>query len=127
MTSNNSSSNLSKTSSQVVVTYEMLLGDLPRLRRLVEVFRESQWEALEEWLQAERQQHLEASVEIDDDEVASRHRVIARWLKHFLTVTKESVIDSAKAKVVGDGEVSDNPYVETSSNIDIEQDINSTI
>ena len=102
------------------VTYEMLLGELPKLRQLVEVFRENQWEALEEWLQAERQWHLEGSVDTDDEEVARQHRVVARWLKHFLSVVKESLIDATKAKPPSEDESDSSPYVEESSNIDFE-------
>jgi hypothetical protein len=58
---------------------------------------------------------------VDDVEVARQHRVVARWLKHFLTTTKEYVIDSSKAKVApNSGNNSDNDYVETSSNVDNE-------
>ena len=66
----------------------------------------------------ERQAHLEASVELDGDD-ALYHKVIARWLKYFLTVTKDAVIEASKARPVveGDGE---NDYMETSSNIDLE-------
>ena len=102
------------------MTYEMLLGELPKLRQLVEVFRDSQWEALEEWLQAERQEHLERSVDVDDEEVARQHRVVARWLKHFLSTVKESLVDAAKAKPPSTDESDDSPYVERSSNIDSE-------
>ena len=44
------------------------------------------------WLQAERQAHLESAVDSDDPGEREGHRVVARWLKHFLTVTKEELI-----------------------------------
>lgn len=68
----------------------------------------------------ERQAHLEASVELDGDD-ALYHKVIARWLKYFLTVTKEAVVEASKAKAVPTvDEDGGNPYMETSSGIDLE-------
>ena len=67
----------------------------------------------------ERQAHLEASVELDGDE-ALYHKVIARWLKYFLTVTKEAVVEASKAKAVPTDDDGGNPYMETSSAIDME-------
>ena len=75
--------------------------------------------AVEEWLLVERQAHLEASVELDGDD-ALYHKVIARWLKYFITVTKEAVIEASKAKPVVDVDEGESPYMETSSNIDLE-------
>jgi len=66
----------------------------------------------------ERQAHLEASVELDGEN-ALYHKVIAKWLKYFLTTTKESVIEASKARPVVDKD-SENDYMETSSNIDLE-------
>ena len=67
----------------------------------------------------ERQAHLEASVELDGDD-ALYHKVIARWLKYFLTVTKDAVIEASKAKPVTDEDDGENPYMETSSAVDLE-------
>jgi hypothetical protein len=60
---------------------------------------------------------LEHSVEVDDEKVASQHRTVARWLKHFLTQTKETLVESSKAKPPTE-DTGENPYVETSSNVD---------
>jgi hypothetical protein len=60
---------------------------------------------------------LEASVDVDDETVAKQHRVVARWLKNFLGVAKEYMIDSSKTKPLVEEE-GENPYMETSSNID---------
>ena len=120
MTSNSSCSNSTKTRTQAPLTSDKLLGDLQKLRLLVEVLREPQWERLEEWLQVERQEHLEASVDLEDRDKAEYHRTIARWLKHFLGVTKDYVIEASKVKVGSPNETGENPYVETSSAIDEE-------
>ena len=69
----------------------------------------------------ERQAHLEASVELDGDD-ALYHKVIARWLKYFLTTTKEHVVEASKAKSPTHDESDDSPYVERSSNLDFEED-----
>jgi len=62
---------------------------------------------------------LEASVELDGED-ALYHKVIARWLKYFLTVTKEAVMEASKAKPVTDEDDGSNPYMETSSAVDLE-------
>jgi hypothetical protein len=68
----------------------------------------------------ERQAHLEASVELDGDD-ALYHKVIARWLKYFLSVTKESIIEASKVKQNGSGDdEGENPYMEVSSGVDLE-------
>lgn len=41
----------------------------------------------------ERQEHLEASADSDDMKKCEEHRVVARWIKHFITVVKQELVD----------------------------------
>ena len=50
------------------------------------------------WFQAERQAHLESAVDSDDPIAREGHGVVARWLKHFLSVTKEELVDLERAE-----------------------------
>ena len=93
MTSNDSSYPSPRTNGQGPMTYERLRNEPARLRKLVWVLGSQAWEDLEVWFQAERQAHLEASVEADDPGEREGHRIIARWLKHFLSIAKEALID----------------------------------
>lgn len=45
----------------------------------------------------ERQAHLEASVDSDDPAQREFHRTIAKWLKNFLTIAKDEVIERDRA------------------------------
>ena len=67
------------------------------MRALVEVFRSNQWEAVEEWLQAERQEHLRELEDSSDTEKMNYHLTIARWLREFLEITKDRIIETANA------------------------------
>lgn len=96
MTTSTHSSSPSETP-KTPVTFEKLLGSQKKLRVLVEVFRGSQWEAVEEWLQAERQEHLRAVEDSSDTDVMNYHLTIARWLREFLGVTKDRIIEVANA------------------------------
>ena len=96
MTTSTHSSSPSETP-KTPVTFEKLLGSQKKLRVLVEVFRGSQWEAVEEWLQAERQEHLMALEDSSDTEKMNYHLTIARWIREFLGVTKDRIIEVANA------------------------------
>lgn len=98
MTSNDTSSASPKTQTQLLVTYEQLLTEPKRLRQVVSVLGSQGWEDLEQWFLAERQAHLEASVDSDDPDAQTGHRVVARWLKHFLTIGKEELVSLERAR-----------------------------
>jgi hypothetical protein len=40
---------------------------------------------------------LESAVDSDDAEERDGHRIVARWLKHFLSITKEELVGLEKA------------------------------
>ena len=94
MTSNDSFSHSPSATTLRPPTYEQLLTEPVRLRRVVQVLRSQGWEELEEWFLAERQEHLERSVDSVDPAEREGHRTVARWLRHFLTVSKEYLMSS---------------------------------
>ena len=97
MTSKDTSSTSPKTNGQIPMTYERLQTESQKLRRVVSVLGSQGWEDLEVWFQAERQAHLESAVDSDDSEERDGHRIVARWLKHFLSITKEELVGLEKA------------------------------
>ncbi len=91
MTSKNTSSPSLTTTRQDPINYEKLLGEPKKLRALVRVLGTDNWADLEQWFLAERQEHLELSVDSDDPGEREAHRVVAKWLKHFLTIAKDEL------------------------------------
>jgi hypothetical protein len=74
-----------------VVTYERLLTEPKKLQAALWVLGSQGWEDLLVWFQAERQEHLEASVDSDDPVHQESHRTIAKWLKSFITQGTEDL------------------------------------
>ena len=91
MTSNDTSSPSLKTTTRDPINYERLLGEPKRLRALVRVLGTDNWADLEQWFLAERQEHLELSVDSDDPGERESHRIIAKWLKHFMSIAKDEL------------------------------------
>ena len=92
MTSKNSSSASPKTNGRELMTYERLQQEPRRLRKVVWALGNQGWEDLEAWFLAERQAHLELAVDSADPTDREGHGVVARWLKHFLSITKEELV-----------------------------------
>jgi len=46
---------------------------------------------MELWLQTERQDHLESLAESEDASERETHRIIAKWIKYFVGVCRESL------------------------------------
>ena len=97
MTLKDTSSVSPKTNGQGPMTYERLQQEPQRLRRVVSALGREGWRDLEVWFQAERQAHLESAVDSADAETRDGHRVVARWLKYFLSIVKEELVDLEKA------------------------------
>jgi len=93
MTSNSSFSSSAKTKPTPSKTLEAWLSDPDSLRRMAAALRLPEWEEMELFLQMERQAHLEESVDSDDPAQREFHRTIAKWLKNFLTIAKNEVIE----------------------------------
>ncbi len=98
MTSNDTSSPSPKTTMRVPTNYEQLLGQPKKLRAVVRTLGTAGWEDLEQWFLAERQEHLERSVDSDNAEDREGHRVVARWLKHFIQVVKVELLATELAE-----------------------------
>ena len=71
------------------------------LGRLRALHSNSLWDSLQDLLQAERLFHLERLSEADTDDEARDHRLIARYLKHFLQVVPEEVESMYQTKKHG--------------------------
>jgi len=97
MTSNSSSSSSARTRMSPAKTLEAWLSDPDSLRRMVAAFRLPEWEEMEQYLLMARQAHLEGLADSDDPEEREAHRIIAKWLKHFLTIAKDEVVERDRA------------------------------
>ncbi len=93
MIPNDSSSHLPTTNSRAPKTLSLLLSDPKKLQEIALVLRSHGWELVEEFLQAERQTHLERAVESDDLDKRQQAVHIARWLKGFLEIVIPNVHD----------------------------------
>ena len=95
MTSKSSSSNSKRATKPASKTQ---LESPESLRRLAAVVKHSQeWAVLEELLQMEQQDNLEASARSDDPDKARDYRAVYRWLDHFLGVVVPSLLDGEAA------------------------------
>ena len=97
MTSNDMSSSSQKTNGQGKMTYDKLLSEPQRLRQVVWLLGSQGWEAMELWLQTERQAHLESFIEEEDPQKREGHRIIAKWITYFLTIAKDYLTDAEYA------------------------------
>lgn len=97
MTSNDSSSALPKTTNPEPPTYERLLGEPQRLHNLAWALASQEWEALAGFLQMERQDRLSLLEDSNDPVEREACRIIAKWIKHFLTTARDYVVDSDEA------------------------------
>ena len=105
MTLKETSSHLPKTPTLEVMTYERLLTEPKKLQAAILVLGTHGWEDLLVWLQAERQEHLERSVDSASAEDREGHRVIARWMKTFITQGTEdlrAMVETELADTAGD-------------------------
>ncbi len=50
-------------------------------------------------------EHLELSADSDDLTEREEHRVIAKWLKHFIGATKDLLVESARQPVDAEPDV----------------------
>lgn len=66
-------------------TLPELLSEPKKLQKLAQVLRTQGWEEVSEVLWAARQEHLERAVESEDNSQRDESRVVARWIKVFLT------------------------------------------
>ena len=98
MTSKPTSSNSPKTNGQEPMTYERLLAEPKKLRQVAYLLGSQGWEAMELWLQAERQVHLESLVDEDDPQKREAHRAIAKWINYFTTTAKDHLEDTDYAQ-----------------------------
>ena len=80
--SNGSSSNSETPKSEVLKTYDLLLGERESLLQQRELVSSRLWDYLRDLWQAERQQHLEALLRTGDE----AHRVIALFIGEWLEV-----------------------------------------
>ena len=97
MTSNDTSLPWQKTTKQDPISYEKLLAEPKRLRAVIRVLGTDNWADLEQWFLAERQEHLERSVDSDDPEARESHRTVAKWLKHFISIVKDELLATEEA------------------------------
>ncbi len=98
MTSNDSSSVSRPTNSQAPMTYERLLVEPAKLHRIAWALKSQEWEALEEFLQMERQARLSRLEDSYDPDEQRACRSIAKWIKHFLTTAREDILASDNAE-----------------------------
>ena len=104
MKSNGSPLTSDKRSKPMPKTWELLQESRAELIKLRDLHHNSLWDSLLGLLQAERHFHLEALAETDDDSEAHDHRLIARYLKHFMEFVPEevaSMVEHAKAEAEG--------------------------
>jgi hypothetical protein len=105
--SNGTHSTSERVSKPVQQPWEVLLSSQATLGRLREFHHSSLWDSLRQMLEAERLFHLERLAEVDDSErEAQDHRVIARYLKHFMEYVPAEVEASFEAaKLDAEGKV----------------------
>ena len=77
-----------KSSPATKLTYEHLLLDLDKWDKLWGLFHSSQWEALGDLMEAERQYHLDlvvrgAGPQSNEGAFMAEHLAIARWITDF--------------------------------------------
>ena len=98
MTSNARSSALPKTNGAGPMTYEKLQVEPQRLHNLAWVLKGEAWEALEEFLQMERQVLLARLEDSNDPVEREASRVVAKWIKHFLGAARDWVLEHDSAE-----------------------------
>ena len=102
--SNGTHSTSDKPSSREPRTWEVLSSSQQEVARLREFHHSSLWDSLRDLLNAERLFHLERLAETDNEQESRDHRIIARWIKHFLEEVPaevESGFASMKAEAEG--------------------------
>ncbi len=92
------SSNSEKPNKLQPKTLEQLLSLKSDLLRLRDLHRSSLWESLRDLLLAERLFHLDQLAETDDERISLEHKVLARWLKHFIEDIPYEVGERLKAE-----------------------------
>ncbi len=91
MTSNGTSSDSPKMKNPEKMTYDKLLSEPEKLRQVTYLLGSQGWEAMELWLQTERQDHLECLAESEDEGERETHRIVAKWIKYFIGTCRESL------------------------------------
>ncbi len=92
MTSSDTSSPSLTTRSQVRETLSKLLSEPKKLHSVALVLRSQGWEEISELLLAERLEHLELAVDLEESsEQRDAHAIVARWIKHFCETVVETI------------------------------------
>jgi len=91
MKSSDSSSTSDKPNGAEPKTYDLLLGSQEELARLRELVGSRLWDSWRDLMQAERQQHLRALEDTDDDLTSRDHKTISRWIRQWLEVIPEEI------------------------------------